>query len=111
MAIQLFEQVPSHDDRGGNANRVMIRGNHDNTFPAASDGCFAPECYIHLVHKPEKNDEAWREKFGELQAILPQLGEHDLRQTKADIIYLQTVLEWGGTTNSPSVCRCSFQRQ
>lgn len=30
MAIQLFEQVPSHDDRGGNANRVMIRGNHDN---------------------------------------------------------------------------------
>lgn len=24
------------------------------------------ECYIHLVHKPEKNDEAWREKFGEL---------------------------------------------
>lgn len=51
------------------------------------------ECYIHLVNKPEKNDEALREKFGELQAILPQLGEHDLRQAKADIIYLQTVLE------------------
>ncbi|WWC89074.1 uncharacterized protein L201_003992 [Kwoniella dendrophila CBS 6074] len=49
--------------------------------------------YSHLVESPEKYRHIIADKLGKLQTTLPQLGSDDLRQAKADIVYLRSILE------------------
>ncbi|WVQ79973.1 hypothetical protein IAT38_002074 [Cryptococcus sp. DSM 104549] len=80
----------------------ILAGNVDLSLPAAENGCSAPltatpysltKSYTHLVEDVEQHREVLTEKLGKLQAGLPQLGEHDLRQAKADIVYLRSILD------------------
>ncbi|WWC61933.1 uncharacterized protein I303_104519 [Kwoniella dejecticola CBS 10117] len=49
--------------------------------------------FSHLVAAPEKHREVIAEKMANLQSTLAQLGSDDLKQAKADIVYLKAILD------------------
>nr|XP_019011216.1 uncharacterized protein I206_04528 [Kwoniella pini CBS 10737]OCF49997.1 hypothetical protein I206_04528 [Kwoniella pini CBS 10737] len=49
--------------------------------------------YSHLVKSPGKHREVIIEKVGNLESALAQLGSDDLKQAKADIVYLKAILD------------------
>nr|ODN93026.1 hypothetical protein L204_05205 [Cryptococcus depauperatus CBS 7855] len=84
------------------ANHHFFDGNSQHTLPSATAGTGAPLTAIpyelskgfqHLVDKPKENQETIKKKIAKLQDGLPQLGSYDLRQAKADIVYLNTILD------------------
>ncbi|WVQ99652.1 hypothetical protein IAU59_006791 [Kwoniella sp. CBS 9459] len=86
----------------GNPNQ-FLEGTYDFAIPAAAVQGTAPPLsarayqlskgYSHLVEAPDQYRAVICEKLGKLEADLPQLGSDDLRQARADIVYLRTILE------------------
>ncbi|WWD03266.1 hypothetical protein V865_001317 [Kwoniella europaea PYCC6329] len=84
----------------------ILTGNTDFSLPNAYVQGTAPPLtarpyqlskgYSHLVESPDKYREVIIEKVGKLQSALPQLGSDDLRQAKADIVYLKSILDEEG---------------
>ncbi|ODO04832.1 hypothetical protein I350_05442 [Cryptococcus amylolentus CBS 6273] len=77
-------------------------GNKHYTLPDAEQGTNAAltkspfvlsRCYLHLVEKPEENRTVLLAKIQEVKDSLPLLGEYDQRQSSADIVYLQAILD------------------
>ncbi|WWC94494.1 hypothetical protein V866_001340 [Kwoniella sp. B9012] len=81
----------------------ILAGNTDFSLPNAYVQGTAPPLtarpyqlskgYSHLVESSDKYREVIIEKVGKLQSTLPQLGSDDLRQAKADIVYLKSILD------------------
>ncbi|OCF60877.1 hypothetical protein L486_00521 [Kwoniella mangroviensis CBS 10435] len=81
----------------------ILMGNTDFSLPNAHVQGTAPPLtarpyqlskgYSHLVESPDRYREVIIEKLGKLQTTLSQLGSDDLRQAKADIIYLKSILD------------------
>ncbi|WVQ67371.1 uncharacterized protein L199_005567 [Kwoniella botswanensis] len=81
----------------------ILAGNTDFSLPNAYVQGTAPPLtarpyqlskgYSHLVESPDKYREVIIEKVGKLQSTLPQLGSDDLRQARADFVYLKSILD------------------
>ncbi|WVW84235.1 hypothetical protein I302_106265 [Kwoniella bestiolae CBS 10118] len=88
---------------GENKDTHILAGTFDFSLPNAHVQGTAPPLtarpyqlskgYSHLVESPEKYREVIAEKLGNLQSTLSQLGSDDLRQAKADIVYLKSILD------------------
>ncbi|WVF71218.1 hypothetical protein IAT40_006018 [Kwoniella sp. CBS 6097] len=83
----------------------FLEGTHNFEMPAAVAGTAPPltarpyllsKGYSHLVEALDENRDVICEKVGKLESDLPQLGSDDLRQAKADIVYLRTILDGEG---------------
>ncbi|OCF30678.1 hypothetical protein I316_07642 [Kwoniella heveanensis BCC8398] len=93
--------IMSSSPAGGNPNQ-FLEGTYDFAIPPAAVQGTAPPLsarpyqlskgYSHLVESPDQHRAVILEKLGKLEADLPQLGSDDLRQAKADIVYLRTIL-------------------
>ncbi|WVQ74407.1 hypothetical protein IAR50_004008 [Cryptococcus sp. DSM 104548] len=89
--------VVAHQD-----SMPFFEGNQHYTLPDAGEGTNAAltkspftlsRCYLHLIAKPEENREKLLAKMQEVKDSLPTLGEYDQRQSSADIVYLQAILD------------------
>ncbi|WRT66604.1 uncharacterized protein IL334_003563 [Kwoniella shivajii] len=100
--LDYFDNQPEKSEKDDTPTHILL-GTHDFSTPNAFVAGTAPPLtarpytlskgYSHLVESPEQNRDVIVEKLSNLQSTLAQLGSDDLRQAKADIVYLRSVLE------------------